>query len=138
MDKKISQFCPSGITDEGGETDISEDALIKVLSMGERRALYLVNVIFEVRRRMKDQLETLVVVDDIADSFDYNNKYVIIQYLQDIIKNNMMKIIIMTHNFDFFRTVESRFVDYGRCLMATRGGNRNYTDCSVRDSKCNK
>lgn len=109
--------------DETGETEISEDALLKVLSMGERRALYLINVIFEVRRRMKDEVETLVVVDDIADSFDYNNKYAIIQYLQDITKDRRMKIIIMTHNFDFFRTVESRFVDYPNCLMATRDQN---------------
>ena len=109
--------------DETGETEISEGALLKVLSMGERRALYLINVIFEVRRRMKDQVETLVVVDDIADSFDYNNKYAIIQYLQDITKSRQMKIIIMTHNFDFFRTVESRFVGYSNCLMATRGQN---------------
>lgn len=106
--------------DERGETDISEDDLVKALSMGERRALYLINVIFEVRRRMKDEVETLVVVDDIADSFDYNNKYAIIQYLQDITKNRHMKLIIMTHNFDFFRTVKSRFVDYENCLMATR------------------
>ena len=106
--------------DETEETEISEGALLKVLSMGERRALYLINVIFEVRRRMKDKVETLVVVDDIADSFDYNNKYAIIQYLQDITKDRRMKIIIMTHNFDFFRTVESRFVDYANCLMATR------------------
>lgn len=109
--------------DESGETDIAEDALLKVLSMGERRALYLINVIFEVRRRMKDEVETLVVVDDIADSFDYNNKYAIIQYLQDITKDRRMKLIIMTHNFDFFRTVESRFVDYSNCLMATRDEN---------------
>ena len=109
--------------DEGGETEISESALLKVLSMGERRALYLINVIFEVRRRMKDNVETLVVVDDIADSFDYNNKYAIIQYLQEITKDARMKLIIMTHNFDFFRTVESRFVDYSNCLMATRDEN---------------
>lgn len=109
--------------DETGETDISEAALMKVLSMGERRALYLINVIFEVRRRMKDQIETLVIVDDIADSFDYNNKYAIIQYLQDITKNRRMKLIIMTHNFDFFRTVQSRFVNYSNCLMATRDVN---------------
>lgn len=109
--------------DESDETDIAEDALLKVLSMGERRALYLINVIFEVRRRMKDDVETLVVVDDIADSFDYNNKYAIIQYLQDITKSRLMKLIIMTHNFDFFRTVESRFVDYPNCLMATRDEN---------------
>ncbi len=88
--------------------------------MGERLALYLINVIFEVRRRMKDQVETLVVVDDIADSFDYNNKYAIIHYLQDITKDQRMKTIIMTHNFDFFRTVQSRFVQYKNCLMATR------------------
>lgn len=109
--------------DETGETDISEKALLEVLSMGERRALYLINVIFEVRRRKKDQVETLVVVDDIADSFDYNNKYAIIQYLQDITKNQRMKIIIMTHNFDFFRTVQSRFVTYNNCLMASRDAN---------------
>lgn len=109
--------------DEGGETDISEGALVKVLSMGERRALYLINVIFEVRRRMKDKVETLVIVDDIADSFDYNNKYAIIQYLQDITKDRQMKLVIMTHNFDFFRTIESRFVGYPNCLMETRGEN---------------
>src|SRR5215469_7279019 len=26
----------------------------------------------------------------------------------------------MTHNFDFFRTLESRFVSYSRCLMASK------------------
>ena len=60
------------------------------------------------------------MVDDIADSFDYNNKYAIIQYLQEISKKGVMKLIIMTHNFDFFRTVESRFVGYKQCLMATK------------------
>ncbi|MDP9412888.1 MAG: phage infection protein [Pseudomonadota bacterium] len=106
---------------DGRETvDISRDDLVKVLSMGERRALYLINVIFELRRRMKDSIETLVVVYDIAESFDYNNKYAIIQYLQDVSKDRKVKLIIMTHNFDFFRTIESRFVGYKNCLMATK------------------
>ena len=26
----------------------------------------------------------------------------------------------MTHNFDFFRTLESRFVNYNNCFMATK------------------
>ena len=30
----------------------------------------------------------------------------------------------MTHNFDFFRTVNSRFVDYSKCRMATRTSKR--------------
>ena len=32
----------------------------------------------------------------------------------------MFKQIILTHNFDFFRTISSRFVGYPGCLMATR------------------
>jgi hypothetical protein len=35
-------------------------------------------------------------------------------------KDHEIKLIIMTHNFDFFRTIESRFVTYPYCLMATR------------------
>jgi AAA domain len=106
--------------DGSDEVDITKADLLRVLSMGERRALYLINVIFEIQRRMKDNVETLVVVDDIADSFDYNNKYAIIQYLQEISRDGRIKLIIMTHNFDFFRTVQSRFVNYKQCLMATK------------------
>jgi hypothetical protein len=102
------------------EVDVTRDTLLKVLSMGERKALYIVNVIFEIRRRMKDSVETLVVVDDIADSFDYNNKYAIIHYLQEISSQGQVKLIIMTHNFDFFRTIISRFVGYGNGLMASK------------------
>lgn len=102
------------------EVDISREELQRVLSMGERRALYLINVIFELRRRIHDGLETLVVVDDIADSFDYNNKYAIIQYLQDVSKDRRAKLIVMTHNFDFFRTIEGRLVGYKNCLMASK------------------
>ena len=48
------------------------------------------------------------MVDDIADSFDYKNKYAIIEYLKDISQENIFKQIILTHNFDFHRTVSSR------------------------------
>jgi hypothetical protein len=62
-----------------------------------------------------------MVIDDIADSFDYQNKYAIIQYLKEISEDPLFKQIIMTHNFDFFRTINSRFVvGYSHCLMATR------------------
>jgi hypothetical protein len=99
---------------------IDKPALMKVLSTGERKALYVLNVIFEIQRRKKAGLETLVVVDDIADSFDYANKYAIIQYLKDISDDGLFKLIIMTHNFDFFRTIEGRFVRYANCLMASK------------------
>ena len=106
---------------DGTDTaDVDKPELVQVLSTGERKALYVLNVIFEVQRRIKASQETLVVVDDIADSFDYSNKYAIIQYLKDISEAGLFKLIIMTHNFDFFRTIEGRFVGYPNCLMASK------------------
>lgn len=78
-----------------------------VLSTGERRALYILNIIFEIRSRAQDP-DTLIIIDDIADSFDYKNKYAIVEYLSDILEEENFKAIILTHNFDFFRTLESR------------------------------
>ena len=104
------------------EVDIDRPSLLKSLSMGERKALYVLNVIFQIETRIKKKEETLVVVDDIADSFDYQNKYAIIQYLKDICDqgDGLFKMLVMTHNFDFFRTIESRFVGYTNCLMASK------------------
>ncbi len=102
---------------------VEKTKLLQVLSTGERKALYILNVIFEVERRRKDGLETLLLVDDIADSFDYQNKYAIIHYLKEISENGLFKLIIMTHNFDFFRTLEGRFVGYPYCLMASKNPN---------------
>jgi ABC-type lipoprotein export system ATPase subunit len=109
--------------DGADSMEIEKADLMKVLSTGERKALYVLNVIFEIQRRMKANQETLVVVDDIADSFDYSNKYAIIQYLKDISEDGLFKLIIMTHNFDFFRTIEGRFVGYPNCLMASKNDN---------------
>ena len=90
--------------DGSDETHIERDTLLKTLSQGEKKALYILNVIFEIEVRRQSGQETLFVIDDIADSFDYKNKYVI-QYLQEISEYQGK-----THNFDFFRTVNSRFV----------------------------
>ena len=61
---------------------VNEDDLFAVLSNGELRALYLLNIIFDVEARKKNDIETLFIVDDIADSFDYKNKYAIVEYLK--------------------------------------------------------
>lgn len=95
-------------------------ALLAALSTGERKAFYILNVIFEIRTRELSGQETLLIVDDIADSFDYQNKYAIIQYLRDISYSPLFKQIILTHNFDFFRTIKMRFVSYGHCRMAAK------------------
>lgn len=93
------------------------------LSQGERRALYLLNFIFEVEDRKREQQHTLFVVDDAADSFDYKNKHAIVQYLEDISDTDYFSQIILTHNFDFFRTLANNFVHRERCMMASRSGN---------------
>lgn len=111
-----------GFTYDDGtdQKPIDKEPLLEALSTGERKALYVLNIIFEVETRREMEQKTLIVVDDIADSFDYQNKYAIIQYLRDIHQNPLFKLLILTHNFDFFRTLESRFVKYSHCLMATR------------------
>lgn len=81
-----------------------------ILSQGEKRAFYLLNIIFEIRARLLKGHETLFIIDDIADSFDYKNKYAIVEYLKDLSKENNFHSIILTHNFDFFRTVQSRIL----------------------------
>ncbi len=93
---------------EDCEDRIEQDLLLRVLSRGEGRALYLLNIIFEIQSRKATGQDTLLIIDDIADSFDYQNKYAIVEYLKDLAEDSSFKMIIMTHNFDFFRTVQSR------------------------------
>lgn len=100
------------------EAVLERDTLLTALSTGEKKALYVLNIIFEVEARIKSEQDTIFVVDDIADSFDYKNKYAIIEYLRDISEVPHFSQIILTHNFDFFRTISSRFVDRGNCFMA--------------------
>ena len=57
---------------------------------GEKKALYILNIIFEVEARKKTRTETIFVFDDIADSFDYRNKYAIIQYMHDISNEELL------------------------------------------------
>jgi len=110
-------------TDGADSASVEKDALLTALSTGERKALYVLNVIFEIETRKKNGTETLLVVDDLADSFDYQNKYAIIHYLKEVSEDGLFKLLLMTHNFDFFRTIQSRFVDYSQCLMATKTDN---------------
>lgn len=108
---------------EGTTTLSSSKDLLVALSQGERRALYLLNVIFELEIRQKPSAKTLVIVDDIADSFDYRNKYAIIEYLQDVSKSANFRMILLSHNFDFHRSVSARIgIDRQNRRIATRNG----------------
>lgn len=82
--------------------------LLSILSKGEQRAFYILQFLFDIEARKKSDKESLLILDDIADSFDYKNKYAIIQYLKELNDSQEFKLIILTHNFDFYRTVASR------------------------------
>lgn len=86
----------------------NKDELLKILSRGEQRAYYILHIMFEIEARKKNGSSSLIIFDDIADSFDYKNKYAIIEYIQDIHSRENFNSIILTHNFDFYRTLASR------------------------------
>ena len=106
--KTSTPFIIFTFKDSLDKKEVNKEDLLQVLSQGERRALYLLNIIFEIQVRKKANQETIFIIDDIADSFDYKNKYAIIEYLKDISQESNFYQIILTHNFDFFRTIGSR------------------------------
>lgn len=107
--------------DGQGTCGVEEDKLLQVLSQGEKRALYILNVLFEIQARRESKQQTLLIIDDIADSFDYKNKYAIIEYFNEISKVPFFRLVFLTHNFDFHRTISSRLqIARGRRLFAKK------------------
>ena len=107
---------------------LNKSDLMVSLSMGEKRALYLLYILFDLERiRVQATAgggQFLIVADDIADSFDYKNKYAIIEYLNDFSKTRGIDLLILTHNFDLYRTVQLRLgVARHNCLIAQRDEN---------------
>ena len=98
------------IYDDNNDAPVKQDKdnLLKILSKGEQRAYYILQFLFEVESRRALCVETLLILDDIADSFDYKNKFAIIEYINELHHSTGFNIIILTHNFDFYRTVGSR------------------------------
>lgn len=103
----------------------SKENLLKVLSKGEQRAYFILQFLFEIESRRASDEITLLIFDDVADSFDYKNKYAIIEYIRDLHLSDNFKSIILTHNFDFYRTLGSRLTLYKYSYMATRDKHRN-------------
>lgn len=95
------------IKDDGQEVEQDKHSLMNILSKGELRAFAILQMVFQVEDRKRRE-NNILVFDDIADSFDYKNKYAIIEYLADYLNQGNFKALILTHNFDFYRTVVSR------------------------------
>lgn len=105
-----------------------KSSLLSILSKGEQRAFYILQLLFDVESRKQLNQKTLLILDDIADSFDYKNKYAIIEYIKELHNNSIFKLLILTHNFDFYRTVASRLsLDWKAAFMATKNDSREIT-----------
>tara|TARA_R110002124_G_C8973546_1_gene515567 strand:+ start:16024 stop:18213 length:2190 start_codon:yes stop_codon:yes gene_type:complete len=105
----------------GGQQKVKRVTLLETLSQGEKRALYILNVLFEIEAKKNAGAPVLIVIDDIADSFDYKNKYAIVEYLRDIAQVSHFYLFILTHNFDFHRIIGSRNrVARERRMLATK------------------
>ncbi len=96
-----------------------------VLSKGELRAFYTLQLLFAIEKMKNDcGKEHILVFDDISDSFDYKNKYAIVEYLSELKDDAKFKMVILTHNFDFYRTISSRLqVNRNSTYMAYKDGN---------------
>lgn len=103
-------------------------SLLSILSKGEQRAFYILQFLFDVESRKQLNQQTVLILDDIADSFDYKNKYAIIEYIKELHNNSLFRLLILTHNFDFYRTVASRLsLNWKAAFMATKNDRREIT-----------
>lgn len=97
------------VDEQGAEIEKNKNDMLAILSRGEQRAFYILQLLFELESRKASGVDHLVVFDDIADSFDYQNKYAIIEYLHDLDDTaGNIYLLVLTHNFDFYRTMASR------------------------------
>ncbi len=119
-----------GLEGEVEYAEVGKDDLMPSLSVGERRALYLLYILFDLDKIRKKAVEGtgkfLIVVDDIADSFDYKNKYAIVEYLHDLAEISGIDMLVLTHNFDFYRTLKFRLdIIRNNCYIAQKNADDN-------------
>lgn len=114
--------------DDGHDYKEQRDELMAILSRGEQRAFYILQILFEIEALKGNGKDNLLIFDDIADSFDYQNKYAIIEYLYDLHRDSTTNfyLIILTHNFDFYRTVAYRLgLGHNQAWMSIRDKHGN-------------
>ncbi len=113
------------VDDQNEEIERTKQEIVNILSRGEQRAFYILQLLFELESRKKSGKDTLLVFDDIADSFDYQNKYAIIEYIHDLDSTTSnMYMLVLTHNFDFYRTIASRLELRNCSWMAVKQSDR--------------
>lgn len=83
----------------------NESEIYNLLSSGEKNALKTIHLIVRYEA-IKDNKPT-IILDDVVETFDYANRIAFLMYLKEI-KEKGCNIILLTHNFDFYRAAISR------------------------------
>jgi ABC-type cobalamin/Fe3+-siderophores transport system ATPase subunit len=115
---------------DGNDNPIRQkrENLLNILSKGEQRAYFILQFLFEIESRKLSPEKNLLIFDDVADSFDYKNKFAIIEYIKETHQNSEFRAIILTHNFDFYRTIASRLhLNRDVFYMTTKSKNKEIT-----------
>lgn len=99
--------------------NLSESDLRNILSSGERTALNIISFIVEYEANKNNNL--VLVFDDLVETFDYANRHAFIEYIDDLIKENV-SIIILTHNYEFYRTLERRIPQLEKLSAYSKDG----------------
>lgn len=110
----------------GSDIKVIEESLLKeTLSTGELRALTTLYFLFDLNTSITQNEETFVILDDIADSFDYKNKYAMIEYISEISKQKIV-CWILTHNFDFFNSCKYRTRGFKKFYIKKNNDSENF------------
>ena len=126
LNKETPYIKYTNIDSTGPKEYKGKDHFLNFISTGEKRAYYLLVNLFEIEKRKNSKEKQIIVIDDIAESFDYRNKYAIVEYLAELKECKNLILVILTHNFDFYRTISSRLC-LNNIFIAIRDEERNIT-----------
>lgn len=101
------------------EVKLEENDIKVILSSGEKTALNIIS--FIVNYEANKNSHPIIVLDDIVETFDYSNRYAFIEYIRDIV-NDEQSIIVLTHNYEFYRTLRSRIQKLDQLCAYSKDG----------------
>lgn len=101
------------------EMIMSESDLRVILSSGEKTALNIISFIVEYEAKKNN--DPILVLDDLVETFDYANRHAFIEYIDDLVKNKV-SVIILTHNYEFYRTLERRIPELDKLSAYSKDG----------------
>lgn len=113
------------------ENDIKD--FIQHLSTSEQRSIYIFDLMYEINS-IENPSKSVLVFDDIVDTFDEINQSSISYYI-NLLEKTGFKIIVLTHNFVFFKSLKLKmhkhkdlffYNDSGTCFFKDFKENTDY------------